>query len=175
MVKSQVDPETGDSYPDFGVAGGNFKGWDEEYRKFRTDRTEGNAMYLVKASAPLDTEAHTYLQSQLNANKLSFLIDEKIAKQKLLSTVKGKNMTPEERKEYLMPYTLTGVLKEELLNLVEETDGANVRLRQGNKMIPKDKFSAFEYGLYYIKLEEENIGKRRKKRFNAADWGKLFN
>ena len=33
--------------------------------------------------------------------------------------------------------------------------------------IKKDKFSAFVYGLYYIKKEEER--KRKKKKFNIAD------
>ena len=35
-------------------------------------------------------------------------------------------------------------------NLREETEGINIILKQANKSIPKDKFSAFEYGLYYI-------------------------
>ena len=34
--------------------------------------------------------------------------------------------------------------------------------------IKKDKFSALEYGLYYIKQEEER--KKKRKRFNAKDW-----
>jgi hypothetical protein len=41
-------------------------------------------------------------------------------------------------------------------------------LKQANKGIRKDKFSAFEYGLYYIKLEEDK--KKKKKRFKASDW-----
>ena len=60
------------------------------------------------------------------------------------------------------------ILKEEMSNLHEENEGVNIILKQSNKKIPKDKFSAFEYGLYYIKQEEENTKKRRK--FNAADW-----
>ena len=54
-------------------------------------------------------------------------------------------MTPEERKEYLIPYTLTGVLREEMLNLREENEGLNIILKQANKSIKKDKFSSFEY------------------------------
>lgn len=58
------------------------------------------------------------------------------------------------------------------MNLREETEGVNIILKQANKGIRKDKFSALEYGLYYIKQEEEN--KKRKKRFKASDW-KFFN
>ena len=43
----------------------------------------------------------------------------------------------------------------------------NINLKQANKKIRKDKFSALEYGLYYIKHEEEN---RKRKRFNVKDW-----
>jgi len=77
-------------------------------------------------------------------------------------------MRPEERAEYLKPFTLTSILREEMLNLREENEGLNIILKQANKSVRKDKFSAFEYGLYYIKQEEEN--KKRKKRFNVKDY-----
>jgi hypothetical protein len=38
-----------------------------------------------------------------------------------------------------------------MLNLVEDNEGVNIILKQSSRGIPKDKFSAFEYGLYYIK------------------------
>ena len=53
-------------------------------------------------------------------------------------------------------------------NLHEENEGVNIILKQSNKKVGKDKFSAFEYGLYYIKQEEES--KKKKKRFNAKEW-----
>jgi hypothetical protein len=76
-------------------------------------------------------------------------------------------MTPEKRAEYLKPFTLTSILKEEMMNLREENEGINIILKQANKGIKKDKFSAFEYGLYYIKIEEESKKKRRK--FKVTD------
>ena len=76
-------------------------------------------------------------------------------------------MTPEERAKYLKPFTLTSILKEELLNLREETEGLNIILKQANRGIKKDKFSAWEYGLYYIKKQEDS---KKKKRFRAKDW-----
>ena len=54
------------------------------------------------------------------------------------------------------------------MNLREENEGVNIILKQANKGIRKDKFSAFEYGLYYIKLEEDK--KKNKKKFNAKEW-----
>ena len=52
------------------------------------------------------------------------------------------------------------------MNLREENEGVNIILKQANKSIAKDKFSAFEYGLYYIKLEEDSKRKRRKTRMS---------
>jgi hypothetical protein len=77
-------------------------------------------------------------------------------------------MKPEERANYLKPFSLTSILKEEMMNLREENEGVNIILKQANKGIRKDKFSAFEYGLYYIKLEEDK--KKKKKKFKASDW-----
>ena len=77
-------------------------------------------------------------------------------------------MKPEERANYLKPFTLTSILKEEMMNLREENEGVNIILKQANKGIKKDKFSAFEYGLFYIKQEEES--KKKLKKFNASEW-----
>ena len=165
MVKSQVDPDDPSIvYPDFGVYN------DDEgyYKKFKTNSTEQEAMYLLKANAPINTEAHANAQAQLTSGRVKFLIDERVAKNKLLGTKIGQNMKPEERAEYLKPFTLTSILKEEMMNLREENEGINIILKQANKGIRKDKFSAFEYGLYYIKQVEEV--KKRKKKFNAKDW-----
>lgn len=162
MVKSQTDEDTGITYPDFGVYGGTQDDAVETYKKYKTNNTQQEAMYLIKANAPVNTDAHANVQTQMNAGKVKFLIDERVAKAKLLETKVGQNMRPEERAEYLKPFTLTSILKEEMMNLREENEGVNILLKQANKGIKKDKFSAFEYGLYYIKVEEEDKKKRRK-------------
>ena len=163
MVKDQIDPETGELLPNFGVEN------DEEgfYKKFKTADTEVDAMYLVKANAPINTEAHTYVQTQLSSGKIKFLIDENQAKVKLMSTKVGQNMDNDKRAEYLKPFTLTTILREQMLNLVEENEGVNIILKQASRSIKKDKFSAFEYGLYYIKQDEDRKKKRKKR--NIAD------
>ena len=168
MVKPQVNPDTLEVMPDFGVYGGTQEDAAQEYKKYRTNSTEQDALYLIKASAPINTEAHTIARSNLSSGKVKFLIDERVAKQKLLNTKVGQNMKPEERANYLKPFTLTSILKEEMMNLREENEGVNIILKQANRGIRKDKFSAFEYGLYYLKLEEDK--KKKRKKFNAKEW-----
>ena len=79
-------------------------------------------------------------------------------------------MDPDQRNEYLMPYVQTTLLRDQMANLAEETEGLNIKLKQVSRGIKKDKFSAFLYGMYYIKLQE---GKKKKK-FNASDFA-FFN
>ena len=168
LVKPQVDPDTGDTFPDFGVYN------DEEnyYKKYRTQACEQDAIYQIKANAPINTEAHANARSQLSSGKVKLLIDERVAKVKLMGTKVGQNMTPEERSDYLKPFTLTSMLREEMMNLREENEGVNIILKQVNRGIRKDKFSSFEYGLYYIKQVEEV--KKKKKKFDAKQW-QFFN
>ncbi len=167
MVKTQIDPETGDTLPPFGVGGGTYPEAEQDYKQFKTDDMEKDALFLIKANAPINTEAHSYVQTQMSSGKVKFLIDEQTAKAKLMSTKAGQSMTPDERNEYLMPFQQTSILKDQMLNLVESNEGVNIILKQNNKAIPKDKFSAFEYGMYYIKLEEER--KKKRKTFKISD------
>lgn len=172
MVKPQVNVDTEETYPDFGVYGGTYEDAATEYKKYRTSICEQDAIYIVKATAPINTEAHTTLQAQMTSGKIKFLIDDRVAKAKLMNTKMGQKMTSEQRADYLNPFILTSILKEELINLKEENEGINIILKQANKSIKKDKVSALEYGIYYIAKEED--GKKRKKKFNAKDWA-FFN
>ena len=167
MTKAQVDPETGDTLPAFGVEGGTSDDATEPYKKVKGVDVEENAMYLIKANAPINTEAYSYAQTQMSSGKVKFLIDQAQAKIKLLSTKKGQGMTPDQRAEQLKPFVLTTVLREQMLNLVEDNEGVNIILKQSNRGIKKDKFSAFIYGLYYIKQDEDR--KRKRKTRNIAD------
>ena len=162
MVKDQIDSD-GTLLPNFGVENDT----DNLYRKFRTADTEIDALYVLKANAPINTDAHVYVQTQLSSGKIKFLIDQDAAKAKLMGTKVGQAMSTEKRAEYLRPFTLTTILREQMLNLVEENEGTNIILKQSSRGIKKDKFSAFEYGLYYIKLEEDR--KRKKGKRNIAD------
>lgn len=164
MVKAQVDPDTGDTYPDFGVINDE----DGKYKKYRTLDTEYDALYIIKANAPINTEAYVYAKTQMSSGKVKFLIDESTAKAKLMSTKVGQNMDADKRNDFLRPFILTTILREQMLNLVEENEGVNIILKQSSRSIKKDKFSAFIYGLYYIKQEDERLKKR--KRFNVEDF-----
>lgn len=162
MVKGQVDPETGDFLPDFGVENDE----DKFYKKYKTENTETDAIYVIKANMPINTEAHSYVQTQLSSGKIKFLIDESQAKVKLLGTKIGQTMDLEKRNDYLKPFVETTILREQMLNLIEDNEGVNIILKMANRSVGKDKFSAFEYALYYIKQEEDSRKKKRGRKIS---------
>lgn len=168
MVKSQIDPETRETLPPFGI----YNDEDRRYTQYITPETEKEAIYIMKANAPLNTEMYSYTQTQILSGRVKFLIDEKEAKARLMSSSMGQSMSPAQRNEYLRPYVQTSILKEQVCNLVEENEGVNIILKQSSRSIKKDKFSSLIYGLYFIKLEEEK--KRNRRKFNIKDF-LLFN
>jgi hypothetical protein len=59
LVKPQIDPDTNEVWPDFGVYGGTQDDAVDEYKKYRTANCEQDALYIVKANAPVNNEAHS--------------------------------------------------------------------------------------------------------------------
>lgn len=112
MVKAQETPE-GQYLPPFGVQNDE-EGKYKKYFKGVSDY-EKDAIYQIKANAPINTEAFTYAQTQIASGKIKFLIDQAQAKAKLMETKLGQNMIPEKRNEYLRPFVLTTILREQML------------------------------------------------------------
>ena len=139
----------------------------ETYKKYRTSNCEQDAIYMIKANDRFNSDAHVNFQQAVTSGRLRMLIDERTAKSKLLNTKIGAAMSPERRDQYIRPFFLTSLLKEEIMNLRVETEGVNVRLKGASRNIGHDKFSAVEYGLWYLKNEEEN---KKKRKFSAKDW-----
>ena len=159
LTMDTIDPDTGETLYNWGVINDD----DNKYKNMKTDDTIVDAMYIMKANQVLNSEMYAYCQSEINAGRVIFLVDESIAKNKLMSQAQGKKMSAGQRADYLRPFVQTSVLKDQMLNLVYENDGAHIILKQASRKIKKDKFSALIYGLYYCKMQE-NSRKKKKKR-----------
>ena len=160
MVKAQ-ETDDGQYLPPFGIDNdedGVYKAYFRGVSDIQKD-----AIFQIKANAPINTQAYSYTQTQMSSGKIKFLIDESEAKAKMMETRTGQNMSIDQRNDYLRPFVLTTVLREQMLNLVEDNEGVNIILKQDSRSIKKDKFSAFTYGLYYIKQQEDRMRKRRKR------------
>ena len=164
LVIDDTDPDNDEFLPGLGVI--NDERDDDgrwRYRPLETENTIHNALYIMKANVGLNSEMHSYCKTQLTNGKVRFLINENLAKEKLLGTAKGKKMSAVQRAEELRPYTQTSILRDQMLNLIEETEGAHIILKRSSRKIRQDKYSALIYGLYYCKLEEEKRGRRRSR------------
>lgn len=157
LVTDQEDYDTGETLWNWGV----YNDDDRVYKKYETPETIKNALYIMKANQALNSEMYAYCQTQLLAGKLRFLIDENVAKNKLMAQAQGKKMTALQRADYLRPYVETSILKSQMANLVQENEGANIILKQASSKIKKDKVSALIYGLYWCKLQEDKNHKRK--------------
>ncbi len=159
LTMDTIDPDTGETLYNWGVMNDE----DNKYRNMKTEDTITDAMYIMKANQVLNSEMYAYCQTEINSGRVNFLVDESIAKNKLLSQAQGKKMSQSQRADYLMPFVQTSILKDQMLNLVYENDGAHIILKQASKKIKKDKFSALIYGLYYCKLQEDSRNKKRRR------------
>ena len=158
MIQEQVD-EFGNVYPAYGFAN------DDDYIKIQP-KDAIRILYGIKANGPLNSKIHGNAYSRINGGMVRFLIKEQEAKNALLSTKQGQKMSVMQRVKRLMPHEMTTKLFEEMANLRLKKTGASmdIVLEQINPRYPKDKYSAFAYGLWRIKELEEEQAKRRRRR-----------
>lgn len=158
MIREQVD-EFGNIYEPLG-----FKN-DEDFLKIQP-KDAMCILYGIKANGPLNSKINGNAYTRINGGLVRFLIKEQEAKNALLSTKVGQKMTVKQRVQRLMPHEMTTKLFEEMANLRLRRTGVSldIVLEQINPRYPKDKYSAFAYGLWRIKELEEEQNKKRRRR-----------
>lgn len=149
-----------DSNPGYSVVN------DPRYDAYKTP----NSIPMVFAlnSGSRETKAsniHNYFTNMIENGGVKLLESESQAKSK------SKTKDPEKLSEELLPFVMTDILAEEVMNLEYKQSGNDTQVKQISTSIPKDKFSALEYGLYYVHLEEK---RNRTKRSQDIDLTKLI-
>lgn len=159
MVKETFDPERNLFMPAYGFFNR------EEYLS-QQPRGCKKILYGIKATSQLNSDMHSTLYSKVYSGHINFLISEQDAKVKLMSTKVGQKMKLEKRIERLLPHELTSRLIDEIMNLKIKPTGVNnqIAVERINSRMLKDKFSAFEMGVYRVsELENENQSRRRNR------------
>ncbi|MFS0643686.1 DNA-packaging protein [Siminovitchia sp. 179-K 8D1 HS] len=136
---------------------------DSRYDVYKTP----NSIPMVFAlnSGSKDTKAsdiHNLFINLISNNGVKMLVSNSQAR----SQIKIKDS--EKLVEELLPFTMTDLLVEEIMNLEYRQSGNDTQVKQVSKSIAKDKFSAFEYGLFYVHLEEKRNQTRRKQTFDPS-------
>ena len=155
MIKPSIDGD-GTEYPAYGFFNNN------DYQKIQP-RDADRILYGMIANNSSNPKIHGNVYQRLNSGLVRFLISEQDARASLLSTQKGRKMSPEKRIMRLMPHELTTKLFDEMANLRLKKTGLDIQLERINSHFPKDKYSALAYGLWRIKELEEEIQKRERK------------
>ena len=162
MIKPQYG-EDGSYYPPYGFTN------DEDYYAIQPKEAI-KILYGIKATGPLNSKIHGNAYARITSGLVRFLIKEQEAKNALLSTQVGQKMSIYKRVERLLPHEMTTKLFEEMANLRLKRTGVatDIVLERINERYPKDKYSAFAYGLWRIKEHEEEYARRRRRRFGAG-------
>jgi len=167
MIQETVDSETGIVYPAYG----SFN--DEELRKSQPPNAPQIINVLI-LNASLASEIHAVAYAECTSGHVRLLIEENEAKVRLMATKKGQAMPLQQRMARLYPYEMTSRLIEEIGNLRVKATNASAHtivLERINKEMQKDRFSAFEYGIYCAKqIEEAEVKKNRKKKSSILDF-----
>ncbi len=113
------------------------------------------------------SDIHNVFVNIVSNKKVKLLHTESAAKAAIDSKIKDSEV----KSKMLLPYIMTDLLCEEIMNLEYKQSGNQTQIKQISRSINKDKFSALEYGLYYIyTLEKANQMKKKEQ----ADAWKFF-
>ncbi len=157
MIKTHIGSD-GNILPPYGFFN------NDDYKKIQP-RESINILYSMKANGSLNSQIHGNAYSRVSSGRVRFLITEQEAKSALLSTKIGQKMDLYDRTKRLLPHEATTNLFNQIANLRLKKTGnqMDIVLEQINARYPKDKYSAFAYGLWRIKeIEEEDAKKRRR-------------
>lgn len=157
LIKTQID-EDGTEYPPLGFIN------DKYYLEIQPNDAP-KILYGIKANQQSNSQMHANCFARMSSGAVRFLIREQEAKSALLSTKAGQRMTLEQRVERLLPHEMTTRLFQQMANLrlKKGTSSDMIVLERINARFPKDKYSAFMYGLWRIKEHEDEYFRTNKK------------
>lgn len=173
MALPSVDLNTGEKFPAYYAFNNDHHLPPEKKSAGEEPWPECNAIiYDIKASSSNDDEIHSNFFAQINNGSVSLLANERIVKDKLLQTVKGKKMSAYDRRVFLLPYEMTSRLIDELNNLRLKPTGVQnqFKIDRISRSIEKDRFSALEYGLHRVKYYEDKFARGRKRKRNFGQY-----
>lgn len=160
LVVPTEDTKTGEDFAAFEVANDDKK----IYKNIDNDgNSYGKVLWIIKADAELNFEGYTALLQQMGSGKIRFLENERDAKASLVEKKRYGTMAESEKVEAIRPFSLTSILKTEMMNLTRpETNSIRFSLVPINTKIGKDKVSSLMYAIYVIKLQEDKDRNRKK-------------
>lgn len=152
----------GELYPPWGIQ--NI----EDYPDYQKDMKDGNTpvLHIIKTNQHSAGTIHVNAYNMMFGGKVELLIDEKVAKDQLISLPNYSAMTTAEKLRYMEPYKNTSLLVSETTNLKLNNQQVYLKLEKISSEGEKDTFSALEYGLWKISLMEKEQYRQKRKRIS---------
>lgn len=145
MALPSLNAKTGEQFPAYYAFNNEYHLPPEKKNEGTEPWPELNAIiYDIKAGSSNDDQIHSNFFAQINNGTVSFLAHERIVKDKLLATKKGKKMSLFDRRVFLLPYEMTSRLIDELNNLRLKPTGVQnqFKIERISHSLEKDRFSA---------------------------------
>lgn len=167
LTETNVDPTTGVFYGPIGVSN------DERYTEHQDPSLE-KILYVLKANNELNSQIHSVFFTQIMNGHCRFLAPEAQIRRRLLSTKTGQKMSLVKRTKFLMPYEMTSRLFDQIANLKIKNKVKTIQVERISTRMLKDRFSAYEYGLYRIKnYQDEYYRNKNRKKKNLISYLKF--
>jgi hypothetical protein len=159
IAQDHYDPETGMFYGALTTL--DPKDQMAERCKVRNAR---RCVWSIKATAEFNSTSAMYLRNGFDTGKINLLIDDHEAERYFMETSSDyRKLDSYSRVSVKMPYIQTTLLIDELISLITETNGANIKLREPSGK-RKDRFSSMQYNNYAV----ETIARKQRAQ-NALD------
>lgn len=157
--------DLGDGYPPYGVIN------DERYDKYRQPNSV-NIVYALKSQnkESKDSDMITHIMSSLNKIDVHLLKAPHEGLKELKKKLKIKELDTDRDAELIIPYILTDILCEEIMNIRYKNQGHDSQEERISKRIQRDKYSALKYGLWVVYQEEM----KNKIKLGDIDYSKLI-
>ena len=161
LTKSGTHPETGEFMDGYGCIN------DELMQQLVPDKDSEKVIFSIKASANLNKDMYSDLQSKIIRKQIRLPIDSRQADNIFSQNKKYPEWLTTQNamyKKILQPYKETDKLIDEMINLqLVDADKIKLKEKSGKR---KDRFSSVAYGNYFISTLETDLVRK-----NNRDWG----
>lgn len=153
LARDIIDSETGEIYPALSCCN------DAEMAARCPVTGAEKVIWSIKANAQFNSDAAFLLREGFRSGRIRLLETEYDAEETLGSLKGFKNLNPQEKVKFQLPYINTTLLIDELTKLNHQEVGGKVKLYERSGM-RKDRYSSLSYN-YYVAIQ---LGNKLNKR-----------
>lgn len=162
-VTDQLILDLDDGNPPYAVVN------DSDYDKYKQPNSIP-MIFSLKAQnkETKNSDMINHFMTAFNKLDVNLLINENNGVKELEKLYKRKIKDSEEIANLQVPYVLTGILCEQIMNLRYKQNGNNTSVERISSRIQKDNYSALLYGIYWIYLEEKKNKIRERSKVDIS-------